>query len=159
MSSGASLAEGTVVESFTVFVKETEARLKHALVAAFGRDRGVEAASEAWAYCWEHWPRIRVMENPAGFLWGVGRNKARALGRRQRLFPEVPGNADQLVEPGLPEGLEQLSERQRLSVLLHHGYGWTFAEMSDLLGISIPSLQKHVDRGMAKLRTALGVEQ
>lgn len=158
MSSEASLDYGDLVDSFTVFVKETESNLKHALVAGFGRERGLEAAAEAWAYCWEDWERIRLMDNPAGFLWGVGRNKARAARRsRGRLFPMVPNDRDHLVEPGLPKGLEELSEKQRISVLLKHGYGWTYAEISELLGVSIPSLQKHAERGMAKLRRTLGV--
>jgi len=159
MSSDASLADGTLVESFTLFMKETESNLKHALVAAFGRERGVEAAAEAWAYGWEHWERVRLMENPAGFLWGVGRNKARAAGRGTQSFPMVPTDREYLVEPGLPNGLERLSERQRIAVLLKHGYGWTYAEISELLDISIPSLQKHAERGMTKLRKTLGAEQ
>lgn len=160
MSSDPSLAEGTRLDSFTMFMKETEADLKHALVGGFGRERGLEAAADAWAHGWEHWDRIRVMDNPAGYLWGVGRNKARRARRSSvRLFPAVPTERDHLVEPALPKGLERLSERQRASVVLHHGYGWTYAEISSLLGISVPSVQKHVERGMSKLRKTLGVDQ
>ena len=159
MSADPSLADGRLIDSFSVFMKETEAGLKHALVAAFGSERGLEAAAEAWAHGWEHWERVRVMENPAGYLWGVGRNKARSAKSHSRLlFPSVPVERERWVEPGLPRGLEQLSEKQRVSVLLKHGYGWTYAEISELLGISIASSQKHVERGLAKLRKALGTE-
>jgi len=160
MSSDASVAAGTLAESFTRFMDERESGLKHALVAGFGRELGLEAAAEAWAYGWEHWERIRLMDNPAGFLWGVGRNKARLAGRGQsRSFPMVPNDQEYLVEPALPKGLERLSERQRITVLLKHGYGWTYAEISELLDVSIPSLQKHAERGMTKLRRTLGAEQ
>lgn len=160
MSSEASLAQGTRADSFTAFVDETERNLKRALVAGFGQDRGPEAAAEAWAHCWEHWDRVREMDNPAGYVFGVGRNKARAMGRNKRpALPSVPTEREQFVEPGLPLGLGQLSERQRVAVMLKHGYGWTYVEVSELLGLSIPTIQKHAERGMAKLRKALGVEQ
>ena len=159
MSSDASLADGTLIDSFTLFMKEKESSLKHALVAGFGREGGLEAAAEAWAYVWEHWERVRLMDSPAGFLWGVGRNKARAASRGgNRVFPMVPNDKEHMVEPGLPKGLERLSEKQRITVLLKHGYGWTYAEISELLDISIPSLQKHAERGMTKLRKTLGAE-
>lgn len=158
MSSDALHADETLLDAFTLFVKRTDPALRRALVAAFGRDQGVEAAAETWAYAWENWDRVRSMDNPAGFLWGVGRNKARQAGRRRlRVFPAVPDELDHLVEPGLAGGLERLSERQRVAVLLKHGYGWTYAEMASLLGLSVSSLQKHVERGLTRLRRSLGV--
>lgn len=38
----------------------------------FGRDNGVEATSEAFAYAWEDWARVSVMENPIGYLISRG---------------------------------------------------------------------------------------
>ena len=55
-----------MVDSFTRFVKETEVRLKYALCAALGSDRGMAATAAALAYGWEHWDRVQAMENPAG---------------------------------------------------------------------------------------------
>lgn len=157
MSSEALHASRTASDSFTLFVKEIDPGLKRALIAAFGWDRGLEATAEAWAYAWENWERIRVMDNPAGFLWGVGRNKAREAHRRKvKMFPAVSSEMEHVVEPGLVDGLERLSERQRVAVLLKHGYGWTYAEMAALLGLSVSSLQKHVERGLIGLRKSLG---
>lgn len=42
-----------VTESFTVFVKEVEPRLRHALVAVYGQEQGRDATAEALAYAWE----------------------------------------------------------------------------------------------------------
>lgn len=39
-----------------------------------------------------------------------------------------------------------------------HSYGWTLAEVAELLGIGIPTVQKHTERGMEHLRRELGVE-
>ena len=148
-----------VVESFTEFVREVEPRLKRALVAAFGVEAGLEAASEALAYGWEHWDQVRERTNPGGYLFGVGRNKARRGMRRRVVLPEPPVGHDLWVEPGLPAALRRLSERQRVAVMLIHGDEWTLGEVAELLGVSVSTVQRHADRAMAKLRTAMGVEQ
>jgi len=44
-------------------------------------------------------------------------------------------------------------------VLLVHGYHWTYREVAELLEVSVSTVQAHVDRGMSKLREALGVER
>ena len=147
--------------SFTEFVRDTEPRLKMALSAAFGPDLGVEGTAHALAYGWEHWARVRELGNPAGYLWGVGRNHVLRLARRRRrlvVFGSVPSAALPWVEPALPAALGHLTERQRVCVLLVKGLGWTLAETADLLGIAVPSVQKHVDRGMDHLRRELGVD-
>lgn len=152
------LPEDTLVDSFTVFVKEAEPKMKVALCASFGADVGVEATADALRYGWEHWDRIRGMDNPAGYLWTVGRNRARRLkSRRRGLFePEL---AEQLpwVEPGLPAALADLTEKQRVAVMLIYGLEWTFAEVAELLGVSRSTVQKHAERAMKRLRRRLGV--
>ena len=150
------MADRVTVDSFTEFVQLVEPRLKRALVAAFGRDLGLDAAADALAHGWEHWERVREMDNPAGYLWGVGRNKARSRRRISPVFPEVPAQHEPWIEPGLPGAMGRLSESQRTAVLLIHGYEWTYAEVAELLGVSIPTVQKHAERGMAKLRRKMG---
>ena len=78
------LPDGIVVDSFTEFVKLTEPRLRHALTAMFGTEVGKEMAAESLGYGWEHWDRIRVMANPAGYLYTVGRDRGRRLITRRR---------------------------------------------------------------------------
>ena len=73
------LRDETSTASFTEFVAETEPVLRRVLTAAWGSERGREATAEALAYGWEHWERIREMENPAGYLYRVGRDRARRL--------------------------------------------------------------------------------
>ena len=149
-----------MTDSFTSFVEDTEPRLKRALVAAFGREVGVEATADALMHGWEHWDRIRGMKNPAGYLWTVGRNRARRLASRSpRLFASVRVDRVPWVEPELAPALERLSEKQRVSVLLVHGYDWTLAEVADLLGVSVSTVQKHTERAMSRLRRSLRIEQ
>jgi DNA-directed RNA polymerase specialized sigma24 family protein len=146
-------------DSFTEFVEAVEPRLKRAFVAAFGTDTGLDATADALSHGWEHWESVREMDNPAGYLWGVGRNKARKRLRSRPVFPEVPADHVPWVEPGLPMAMASLSESQRAAVLLIHGFEWTHAEVAELLGVSVSTVQKHAERGMAKLRQQIRSEQ
>lgn len=151
--------EVTENEDFSVFVRDHEARLRNALTARFGIEFGREAAAEALAYGWEHWDRVGVMDNPIGYLFVVGRDRGRTMaGRRRVLFPDVSQERASWVEPGLSAAVSALSDRQRTAVLLVHGYDWTQAEVAEVLGISKSSVQRHVERAMARLRRKLGVE-
>jgi DNA-directed RNA polymerase specialized sigma24 family protein len=143
-------------ESFTAFVKETEPRLRHALVAAFGQDRGLEATADALAYAFENWDRIESMENPAGYLYRVGRSRVRFTPIRPSFAP-VPVEQAPHVEPGLPSALRRLSEKQRVAVVMVHAYGWSREEAASLLGLSMSTVDTHLQRGLSKLRRVLGV--
>jgi RNA polymerase sigma factor (sigma-70 family) len=60
------------------------------------------------------------------------------------------------VEPGLPAALASLSENQRVAVILVAGFGWRLREVAELRGVSISTVQNHLERGMKKLRTSMG---
>lgn len=148
---------GTPSEEFSLFFKEVEPRLRHALVAVCGPEVGREAAADALAYGWEHWDRVGVMDNPAGYLYRVGRSAAKQR-RRGEIGVPPPRSGEPWVEPALDGALDRLTSRQRASVILLHTFEWTHAEVADLLGVSVPTVQKHATRGLEKLRRALGVE-
>ena len=143
--------------AFTRFVEATSPRLTQALVARFGGDVGREMAAEALAYGWEHWDRVGKMANPAGYLYRVGCNRGRRL-RRPLLLPDPPpARSEPLVEPGLPAALASLTDRQRVSVMLVHGAGWTLTETAVFLGVSPGAVYRHVERGLRRLRRSLEV--
>jgi RNA polymerase sigma-70 factor (ECF subfamily) len=142
-------------DTFAEFFEEAESRLRFALAAAFGQEKGREATAEALAYAWEHWERISEMENPIGYLYRVGQTKGRP--RRRRAFAPAPIEEFPHIEPKLPAAVGRLSERQRVAVVLVHGFGWTRPEVADVLGISVSAVNAHVARALAKLRSALGV--
>ncbi|MDJ0923940.1 MAG: sigma-70 family RNA polymerase sigma factor [Acidimicrobiia bacterium] len=154
-------SDQSAVEGFTLFVKRYRSMLEHALVGVVGPDLAADASSEAFAYCWRQWDRVGAMEHPAGYLWSVGRSKGRDLARQngrahRPLLPAIVHSDLPLVEPGLPKALAGLSERQRVAVLLIHGFGWTYSEVAEFLDISVSSVQQHAQRGMAKLQKRLG---
>jgi DNA-directed RNA polymerase specialized sigma24 family protein len=147
------------VDSFEVFFERSEPRLRDALSASLGSQLGRELAADALSYAWEHWARVRVMDNPVGYLYVLARRRGRrALWHRRRpvLMP-VDGGQTPWVEPSLPDALAALPERQRVAVMLLHCFEWTLTEVAELLQVSKSTAQSHADRGMAKLREQLGV--
>jgi RNA polymerase sigma-70 factor (ECF subfamily) len=144
---------------FEDFFARSERPLRFALSARFGFDVGREAAAEAMAYAWEHWGRISGMDNPAGYVYRVGARHGRKMSTPTRgVGFEIADTAWPSIEPALGPALSELSHRQRASVVLVHGMGWTYQETAELLGLTRSSVQRHVDRGVAKLRRALGVD-
>lgn len=152
------LPEETTVGSFEGFVRESEPRLHDAMAALFGPQAGRDATAEALAYGWEHWERVRKMDNPIGYLYAVGRDRGRKaqMGRRVVLMP-VDSDRVPWVEPGLPAALGDLSNRQRIVVMLLHCYDWTMAEVAEVLGVSKGTVQSYDTRAMRRLRRRLGV--
>ncbi len=146
--------------AFVAFVRATEPPLRRALIAAYGPDDGRDAVAEALAYAWEHWERVSEMPNAAGYLFRVARSSA-TRGRRWRRPPPpqlvLPAGAEHLFEPGLPAALAALSQRQRIAVVLVHGFGYTLREVADLTGVQTTTVQNHLERGLRRLRERLGV--
>jgi DNA-directed RNA polymerase specialized sigma24 family protein len=151
----AATAPPAAPEAFERFVRDVEPRLRRALVAAYGFEEGRDATAEALAYAWERWDRLQEIGNLPGYLFRVGQSRRRR--RRQPVLFDTSGWAEPLFEPGLPRALAALTERQRLAVVLVHGYGYTLREVAELAGIRQTTVQNHVERGLARLRTQLGV--
>ncbi len=155
---------------FEAFVREAEPRLSRALAAAYGFEHGRDATAEALAYAWENWDRLKHVTNLHGYLFRVGQTRSRRIRQSApRGVPvhrparppqfEVADHADRDFEPGLPAALAGLTQRQRIAVVLVHGYGYTLREVADLTGVRSTTVQNHLDRGLARLRASLGVSQ
>lgn len=145
-------------ESYDEFVLVAGDRLRAALVSAYGLEVGIEAASEALAYGWESWERLRTMDNPIGYLYRVGQTAASRYHRPTPLLDRPAPDEIPDFEPGLVPALEQLSERQLVCVMLVHGHGWTQADTAELLDISPDSVRTHLERGMSKLQKLMKVK-
>jgi RNA polymerase sigma-70 factor (ECF subfamily) len=153
------MSKETAEDSFIRFATRVAPRLNQALISIAG-DAGRDAASESLLYGWQHWDRVRHMDNPAGYLYRVGVNRVRRSQRRRRsvVFPQPPAAEMPWVEPKLPGALADLSNNQRAAVLLVHGFGWTVREVAEMMGVSAGTVQKHDERAMRKLRSSLKVD-
>jgi DNA-directed RNA polymerase specialized sigma24 family protein len=153
------LANRAETRDFAEFFAEAEPRLRVALVACLGLELGQEASAEAFAFAWENWERVVATKNPVGYLYGVGRNKARAMNRRPvRMLVDVSSGDPPWVEPGLPNALARLSDRQRTVVMLLYCFDWSLSEVAEMMGTAKGTIQLHARRAMSKLRADLGVE-
>jgi DNA-directed RNA polymerase specialized sigma24 family protein len=146
-----------VPTSFEVFVGAAEPKLRRALVALYGTDRGREATAEALAYAWEHWARIEGFENLAGYLFRVAQSKTRRRKTPPVFVPPEESDIEYHFEPGLPAAMGQLSESQRVAVVLVHAFGWQITEVAELTGVKPTTVQNHIERGLRRLRRTLGV--
>lgn len=148
----------TANHRFDEFVRGVESELRDALSAALGSDVGRQATAEALGYAWEHWARVQDMDNPAGYLYVLGRDRGRRmLGQKRAVFLPVPDRKMPWVEPGLPQALASLPEQQRVSVMLLYCFEWTMSEVADFLDVSKSTVQTHAERGMLRLRNLMGV--
>ncbi len=153
------LQEDISSSQFEEFFTTSERPIRFALCARFGFDVGRDATAEAFTYAWENWDRIRRMENPSGYVYRVGETAGRKLARpHARPDFTIADTEEPLVEPGLAPALLALSERQRVVVVMIHALGWTHRETAELVGLSTSSVQKHLERGLARLRRSRGVE-
>ncbi len=150
------MSTGPGQDDFEAFFWDAEPRLRVALIAVFGQETGRDATAAALVYAWEHWDRVSGMDNPAGYLYRVGRSSQRR--RKEPAWLPVPAPDALIVEPGLPKALGSLTEKQRIAVVLVHAYGWKRQEVADLTGMSTSSLDTHLSRGLRRLRSSLGVE-
>lgn len=51
--------------------------MRHALVAAYGFEEGMEADAEALAWAWEHWERLRDVANRPGYRFRIAQGRRR----------------------------------------------------------------------------------
>ena len=151
-------AEQLAEAQFTQFVEQAEPKLRIALMAAYGPERGREATAEALAFAWEHWGRIKSMEHPIGYLYRVGQSKSRPRKRPRATLAPAHSN-DPWVEPKLPAALDLLTRKQRMAVVLVHAFDWTFVEAAEVMGVRPDTVRTHQERGLAKLRNALEVTE
>lgn len=135
--------------------------LRRGFTLALGAELGAEALSEALLCLAGNRDRVLAMDNPAGYLFTVGRQRASSERRRlpAPLFPTPADAGIPDVEPSLVTALGQLSERQRVCVVLVHGFGYHNREVADLAGISVASVQTHCRRGLKQLRKTMGITE
>jgi RNA polymerase sigma-70 factor (ECF subfamily) len=150
-------AHATADQAFSEFVESHGERLRRVLVAGYGVEVGNDVCADALAYAWEHWERVRNLDNPIGYLYRVAQSSTRRhrrWSRRVALPIEPPPNIE-AHDPELSSALSGLTQRQRQCVVLVHVYDWTYQQTADALNLPLTSVRNHVHRGLAALRREL----
>src|SRR6266851_1697777 len=145
------------VEEFDRFAAAVGEQLRRVLVAHHGVEVGNDVTDEALAYAWEHWDRVRCLENPAGYLYRVAGSASRRhrRWRRRLVLPVESRRPDEPADPGLHEALKCLTSQQRVCVILVHVCDWTYEQTASATGLSIAAVTNHLHRGLKRLRREL----
>jgi DNA-directed RNA polymerase specialized sigma24 family protein len=155
-----SVAVLSLVVAFEDFSATVGLHLRVALVAAYGPQVGLDAAAEAVAYGWQHWERVGEMSNPAGYLYRVGQSAARREFRHRDIYMQrEPDPVLPDFDPGLVPALQRLTEQQRVAVVMVHGYGWSQAEVAEVLSVTPSTVRTHIARAITQLKEVLEVAE
>ncbi|MFQ5966927.1 MAG: RNA polymerase sigma factor [Acidimicrobiia bacterium] len=116
--------------------------------------------------------RIRDMSLKS-YVWTTLINLSRNRARYARRHPEFPADGEEIPSrietTEAPEDwveaeqiwrprLAQLSERQRMAVLLRHVAGLSYAEVAETLEVPVGTAKADVHRGLERLRTMIEAE-
>jgi RNA polymerase sigma-70 factor, ECF subfamily len=144
-------------EEFVVFSEQAALRLRSALVPHYGVETANDLCADAIAYAWENWDRVRVLDNPVGYLYRVATSRARRYRRWRRPVSLPAESGVAAVEPdhALHVMLAKLPLGQRTAVVLVHVYGWSYQDVADLIGRSLSDIRNDVHRGLTALRATM----
>lgn len=143
-------------DGFDALIDEIRARLLPALVAKWGIEVGSDLCADVEEYAWEHGVEVTRIENPLGYLYRGAQSKSRSHVRwiKRTTFPSrFPDIAHE--DPALHDTLHMLAalnDDQRVCVMLVHAFGWMYAEVAALLGVTRAVVSHNVYRGLSRLR-------
>ena len=140
---------------FEAFVRIAEPRLSRALAAAYGFEDGRDATAEALAYAFEHWDGPSTSRTCRATC--SGSVKPEAGSAVSPCCSPCPTSPTTPLSRACPPRSPASPQRQRIAVVLVHGYGYTLREVAELTGIRLTTVQNHLNRGLARLRSTLGV--
>jgi len=102
------------------------------------------------------------------WAFAIARNVALMDRRSRSRRPQTVGELPDLAVPPeagalgdrevLKRALSSLNAERREAVLLHHVWGFSFAEIAQLVGVTVAAAKLRSSRGMADLRTALSAQ-
>ena len=143
---------GSDSEGYVDFWRANEPRMRRALVAQYGPQDGRAATGDALSWAWEHWADVTAMANPVGYLYRVGQTAARKHQQRGRV--QVSAGAASAQDPAdgdldLIDALRDLSDQQRVVLLLVHAHGYSQREAADVLDIAVSTVRVHLEEQLS----------
>lgn len=120
-----------------------------------------DVAAEAFVDLWGRWEQVSGFDRPGAWVRRVSLRKASRARwrRRRRQVVEGLGVPEQTpVESNLDlvRALAELTETQRVAVVMHHLGGWPTAEIASMLGCADVTVRSHLSLGRQRLAELLG---
>lgn len=125
-----------------------------------------DLAQEVFMTAWSNLGRLKDPARVRSWLCGIGWRKAQDRMRSRRRDAARDGAWLEIADatPGLSaedrlavaQAMGELSEGQRACITLCLVEGWSHAEASEALDLPLGTVKSYVDRGRARLLTALG---
>jgi RNA polymerase sigma factor (sigma-70 family) len=149
--------------SFDEFFSAESDRLLRILGVITGsRAEAEDIVQEAFTRVFQHWERVREMENPSGYLERTAMNVFRKQYRRAKMgMRRTAGVAPerdvyQAVEDRdvATRALAVLTPRQRAAIVLTEGLGYSGEEAADVLGIKKSTVWALTHQARATLERA-----
>jgi RNA polymerase sigma-70 factor (ECF subfamily) len=135
------------------------ARLIRIASSLVGADAAEDVVQETWVIARGRVHQLRDPDAIQAWLARICIHRAYRVGRRRRRFEqllELLPRARHAPSPGAPlevrELIERLPGRERTVVVLHHGYGYSLAEVAELVGISHANARQIASRTRTRLR-------
>jgi RNA polymerase sigma-70 factor (sigma-E family) len=126
-----------------------------------------DVVQDAFIKAYQHWPRIRGMDDPDAYLRRILLNEVRGRWRRrERMIPvsSFPRGREQAAPDTIGaftqhaemlQVLLTLPLRQRATIVLRYLEGMSERETADALGCSVGTVKSQSARALATLRKAL----
>jgi RNA polymerase sigma-70 factor (ECF subfamily) len=132
-------------------------RLWRAMFAFTGdRETANDVVAEAFAQCLRRGDDVRT---PALWVWKAAyRIGAAELHNRKRVDALPPGAFSEQEVPDLDllAALKRLSDRQRVTLILHYFADYSTTDIAAILGINATTVRVHLMQGRRRLRIMLG---
>lgn len=123
-----------------------------------GRDRAEDVASEAVVRALVRWSRIS--DYPHAWVTRVATNLAiDVLRKDSRTAHQIASasrpsfEAESVRRIDVARRLRRLSRRQQQVIVLHYLGGFSDGEVSEVLGVSIPTVKTHLARALSVMRS------
>jgi RNA polymerase sigma-70 factor (ECF subfamily) len=159
------VAETTAADAaFVAFYDRERDPLVRALTLTLGEpELANEAVDEAMARAYARWRGVGRYDNPGGWVYRVALNWARSRVRRRRfmsraLVPERAVRDPEPVDAALWEAIAKLPFQQRSAIILRFGLDWPLDRIADAVGAPVGTVKSRLSRGVASLRSTLGVD-
>jgi RNA polymerase sigma-70 factor, ECF subfamily len=113
---------------------------------------------------WERWERVRILDDPTGYLYRTAMNQYRKRLRRAtvaiRHAVGLRPSRDQLAEvesrDTVLRALASLSPRQRMGLVLTDLLDYSSEDAGQLMGVTATTVRVLASQGRAALRRSMG---